>query len=73
MEIPKKLLALARTGVFEMVTRSRQTPRPGYCRVSDATGLLFELYFDGGTERKLQIKHLRKSACVMHADWRFAR
>ena len=29
------------------------------------------LYFDGGTERKLQIKHLSKSLCHMHASWRF--
>ncbi len=31
----------------------------------------FQLYFDGGTERKLQIKHLLKSLCVVHAEWKF--
>ena len=31
----------------------------------------FSLYFDGGTERKLQIKHLRKDLCKIHATWIF--
>jgi type II restriction enzyme len=72
IEIPKSLLLRAKDGAFRMMDKSKQLPRPGYCTVSDASGVLFELYFDGGTERKLQIKHLRKSACVTHADWRFA-
>ena len=29
------------------------------------------LYFDAGTERKLQIKGLLKSHCIVHATWRF--
>ena len=73
IEIPKALLQRAADGQFEMMNNSKQLPRPGYCRVSDNEGLLFELYFDGGTERKLQIRHLRKSACLEHADWRFTR
>ena len=40
---------------------------------TDADGnIKFQLYFDGGTERKLQIKHLRKDLCVVHAQWEFA-
>lgn len=31
----------------------------------------FCLYFDAGTERKLQVKGLLKSHCVVHATWRF--
>jgi type II restriction enzyme len=74
VEIPKALLKKAAWGEFTMMDKSKQMPRPGYCRVSNSTGaLLFELYFDGGTERKLQVRHLRKDACVVHADWRFAR
>lgn len=73
VEIPKKLLALASSGKLAMMDDSKQMPRPGVCRVTDSEGLLFELYFDGGSERKLQIRHLRKSACVGHADWRFKR
>lgn len=71
VEIPKAVLARARTGAISMMHGSRQTPKPGVCRVSDDQGLVFELYFDGGTERKLQIRHLRKSACVVHATWKF--
>lgn len=73
IEIPKALLERSVNGTFMMMTASKQVPRPGYCRVSDKNGLLFELYFDGGGERKLQIRHLRKSACIEHAEWRFAR
>lgn len=29
------------------------------------------LYFDAGTERKLQVKGLLKSHCIVHATWRF--
>ena len=32
----------------------------------------YQLYFDGGTERKLQIKNLRKDLCTVHATWVFA-
>lgn len=34
-------------------------------------GQALSLYFDGGTERKLQIKHLDKQFCRMHATWSF--
>ena len=51
---------------------SRQTPKPGYCDVRDEAGaLLFRLYFDGGTERKLQVKDLVKSTCLVHGEWEF--
>ncbi|MBK7271462.1 MAG: hypothetical protein IPI07_18805 [Flavobacteriales bacterium] len=29
------------------------------------------MYFDGGGERKLQVQHLRKSLCLVHAEWVF--
>ncbi len=72
VEIPKKLLSLATTGELEMKMNSRQNPKPGYCHVyaNDRT-LLFQLYFDAGSERKLQVKALRKSECIVHAEWRF--
>jgi len=71
VEIPKSLLAKARTGALEMKLDSKQRPKPGYCSVENKEGKLFDLYFDGGTERKLQIKGLRKDACVIHASWKF--
>lgn len=72
VEIPKRLLELARGGLLEMRLKSKQTPKPGYCYVCDDGGeRLFELYFDGGTERKLQIKNLRKDRCRVHATWEF--
>jgi type II restriction enzyme len=72
IEIPKDLLKLARSRPLEMKTKSRQTPKPGYCTVCDRDrGKLFDLYFDGGTERKLQVRNLRKDRCRVHATWEF--
>ena len=72
VEIPKTLLQEAANGKLEMMMDSKQMPKPGYCTVRDASGVKFELYFDGGTERKLQIKDLKKSLCVVHAEWDFS-
>ncbi len=70
VEIPKTLLALAHDADISMMWDSTQDPRPGYGRVLDAGGRqLFALYFDGGSERKLQIKKLLKSECTVHATW----
>lgn len=72
VEIPKDLLSRARYGRLEMKLYSRQILKPGYCYVDDESGRnLFNLYFDGGTERKLQIKNLRKELCHVHAVWEF--
>lgn len=73
VEIPKALLARARNGDLRIVAKSTQNPKPGYCTVSDKEGVAFQLYFDGGTERKLQVKDLRKNLCTVHATWRFSR
>jgi Type II site-specific deoxyribonuclease len=72
VELPKNLLERAKDGEFSMMNDSRQVPRPGVCVVKDDQGhRVFELYFDGGSERKLQIRHLKKAACVLHAEWFF--
>lgn len=65
VEIPKRLLAQSAQGEIRMQHDSKQSPKPGYCTVAGK----FDLYFDGGTERKLQIKNLMKSHCVLHATW----
>lgn len=73
VEIPKSLLQLAANGEITMQHQSKQSPKPGYCRVRDQFGnLLFELYFDGGTERKLQIKNLMKNQCLVVATWKLS-
>jgi Type II site-specific deoxyribonuclease len=71
VEIPKALLELAKQGRFEMRVESRQYPKPGYCYVERDGEILYSLYFDGGGERKLQIKGLRKDLCRVHATWHF--
>lgn len=72
VEIPKTLLAEVMNVELEIRTSSKQLPKPGYGRVFDPDGKLkFELYFDAGTERKLQVKNIRKDLCVLHASWRF--
>ena len=74
VEIPKSLLEEAKDGRLEMMFKSKQFPKPGYCHVFDNSGLTrkFQLYFDGGSEKKLQIKNLMKNNCVVHADWKFS-
>lgn len=72
IEIPKALLLEARNAQLEIKENSRQTPKPGYGYVYDNVGhLKFALYFDGGTERKLQIKSIDKKHCIYHATWDF--
>ena len=68
VEIPKELLSEAETkGKLRMMHRSTQNPKPGYCDVYDSNKeLKFQLYFDGGSERKLQIQKLRKDLCILH-------
>ncbi|MCZ7556991.1 MAG: restriction endonuclease [Bacteroidia bacterium] len=73
VEIPKDLLLRAKEGELQMMGKSKQNPKPGYCYVKDDKGeVLFELYFDGGSERKLQIKNLKKDQCRVHATWEFS-
>lgn len=71
VEIPKALLLRSADGILEMKTGSRQMPKPGYCHVRELDEVLFSLYFDGGGERKLQIKGLLKNLCTVHATWKF--
>lgn len=72
VEIPKPLMLEAVDCELEVRENSRQNPKPGYGYVRDDAGWLkFALYFDGGTERKLQIKNLRKDLCKVHATWAF--
>lgn len=71
LEIPKDLLLKAKTGRLEMMVKSKQMPKPGYCHVMGGEKELFQLYFDGGSERKLQIKNLLTSLCIRHAVWEF--
>lgn len=71
VEIPKALMLKAADSDLVVQETSRQNPKPGYGHVSENGRLLYSLYFDGGTERKLQIKALRKDACIVHANWKF--
>jgi hypothetical protein len=68
VEIPKTLLEEAKNGRLEMKNNSIQMPKPGYCYVESK----FDLYFDGGGERKLQIKNLKKENCHVIATWEFS-
>lgn len=72
VEIPISLLRTAKDGELEMKLNSKQFPKPGYCHVPQKAGdKKFQLYFDGGGERKLQIKNLSKELCAVHATWEF--
>lgn len=71
LEIPKAILVKAKAGTFTVMLASRQNPKPGYCRVSDKRGQMYELYFDGGTERKLRVQKLRRDLCIFHGEWKF--
>jgi len=55
-----------------MMSNSKQFPKPGYCYARNSDGTtMFDLYFDAGSERKLQIKNLDKRYCRVHATWEF--
>ncbi|HEY8746494.1 MAG TPA: hypothetical protein VIM11_00870 [Tepidisphaeraceae bacterium] len=58
---------------IRMMKKTKQKDHPpAYCDVNDDAGvLLYQLYFDGGSERKLQVKSLLKSLCIVHATWYF--
>lgn len=72
VEIPKALLLEAADGKFEMPESKQSGSKPGYCNVFDINGnVRFRLYFDGGSERKLQIKDIDKQLCKVHASWEF--
>lgn len=72
VEIPKALFERADQGTLRWAVGSKQNPIPGYCDVLDEKGNpAFQLYFDGGTERKLQIKNIRLDLCTVHAEWKF--
>ena len=78
VEIPKALMLEAAGAQLVVREKSSQKPKPGYGYVYDDTNALvglgelkYALYFDGGTERKLQIRSLRKSLCKVHASWTF--
>lgn len=73
VEIPKELLRRSSGVACVMSQNSRQNPKPGTCTVIEDGAVLFALYFDGGTERKLQVKDLAVSACRVHATWSFPR
>jgi hypothetical protein len=72
VEIPKLLLLSASNFPIIFSTVSRQNPVPASSLVLAEDGSeAYRLYFDGGTERKLQIRAIRKDLCVVHATWRF--
>ena len=72
LEIPVSLMRRAIKGSLLMMLDSKQMPKPGYCTVTGKKGeVLYKLYFDGGSERKLQVKDLAVTACVKHAEWIF--
>lgn len=73
VEVPKALMLEAANAELVVQEASRQNPKPGYGYVRDPkTGtLLYALYFDAGSERKLQLKHLDVRLCVRHGVWQF--
>jgi hypothetical protein len=72
IEIPKNVLERSKNGNLKMMIDSIQMPKPGYCEIVAKDGSIdFQLYFDGGTERKLQIRKLRKSKCNLIGEWNF--
>ena len=72
VEIPKALLLEAANAKLVVQEDTRQNPKPGYGYVYASDGSQkYALYFDAGSERKLQVKHLRKDLCKLHATWSF--
>jgi hypothetical protein len=73
IEVPKELLFEAKSGRIIVMEKSTQNIKPAYCYVTDNQGKeKFNLYFDGGGERKLQVKNLDIKNCTKQAIWRFS-
>ncbi|WP_250655637.1 hypothetical protein [Alkalimarinus coralli] len=73
VEIPKSLLLESVNGNLSYSEKSQQIPKIGSCTTLDGAGeIKFQLYFDGGGERKLHIKKLQKKHCIKHAEWKFS-
>lgn len=73
VEIPKQLMLEAQQAELKTQDTSMQSPKPGYGYVRHSDGSLkYSLYFDGGTERKLQVKAIQKQYCRVHATWKFS-
>jgi len=72
VEIPKDLLLECETCEIEVCEGTTQSSKPAYVRVNERDGRQkYALYFDAGSERKLQVKALRKDLCVVHGTWQF--
>ena len=71
VEIHKNILEEAKNFKCKMRHSSKQRPKPGYCKVEIDGKPAFDLYFDGGAERKLKINNLQKEFCTVHATWNF--
>lgn len=72
VEIPHAIMLEAAKGTMEKAGKTRQESFPWYCRVPDGKGgHKYSLYFDAGSERKLQVKNLLKAHCTVHATWKF--
>ncbi|WIH03956.1 hypothetical protein KHF85_13975 [Xanthomonas translucens pv. graminis] len=72
VEIPKQLMLDSANWPIEFAENTKQETIPAYVRVKDKAGnLKYSLYFDAGSERKLQIKSLSKAECIVHATWTF--
>lgn len=81
VEIPKSLFMRSRGVRIKFAENSKQSPIPASCFVpvdpnlpadgsKNVANTLLELYFDGGSERKLQIRKINKDHCVVHATWK---
>lgn len=71
VQVPLALLHLSKDAKLQMQMESPQNPKPGYCEVFIDSKLVFKLYFDGGTERKLQVQKIDKAQCLVVAEWEF--
>jgi restriction endonuclease SmaI-like protein len=72
VEIPKRLMLDSENWPIELAENTKQETTPAYVRVKDEEGSLkYSLYFDAGSERKLQIRSLSKAECIVHATWTF--
>lgn len=76
--LTKEQFERAMERVMKLAGRNAQRSpvgNPGHdvTTVKDAKdNVKFALYFDGGTERKLQEKDLKKSLCIVHGEWDFS-
>jgi type II restriction enzyme len=74
LEVPVRLFIECPNGPLSVSDTSDRQPQPFSINVpqNGSQSRAYQLYFDGGSERKIKIKYLDRKLCIPHVLWSFA-